>query len=112
MRVCTDCPTLIPTGTRCPTHQTERERARGTRQQRGYNTTHQHLRAHYQTRMDAGETFQCWRCNTLINPAAWHLGHDDNNRDQHRGPECIPCNTATSGRTGECPHPSHAKDTP
>ena len=74
MRVCTDCPALIPTGTRCPTHQAQRERARGTRQQRGYNTTHQQLRTQYQTRMNAGEHFNCWRCGNPINPAAWHLG--------------------------------------
>lgn len=74
MRVCIDCPRLIPAGTRCTDCARTKERARGTRQQRGYNTTHQQLHAHYQTRMDAGETFHCWRCGHPINPAAWHLG--------------------------------------
>lgn len=48
--------------------------------------------------MNAGETFDCWRCTDPIDPEHWHLGHDDDDRSQYRGPECVPCNTATSGR--------------
>ncbi|MBK6556280.1 MAG: hypothetical protein IPG16_03340 [Comamonadaceae bacterium] len=48
--------------------------------------------------MDRGETFTCWRCGDDIDPEHWHLGHDDYDRTVYRGPECIPCNTATRGR--------------
>jgi hypothetical protein len=53
--------------------------------------------------MEGGEVFHCWRCAerdvvTEIDPDAWDLGHDDADRGQHRGPECIGCNRATSGR--------------
>lgn len=110
-RPCLNCGT--PTnGTRCPRCARAREKARGTRQQRGYDQAHQNIRAWYQRRMREGHTYTCWRCNQPIDPTAWMLGHCDTNRDLYHGPECIPCNTATSGRTGECPHPSHAKDTP
>ena len=97
-RRCLDCPRIITTGNRCPDHTRARDKARGTRQARGYGTTHTRLRAHYQARMNAGETFTCWRCDEPIDPNAWHLGHDDHDRTKYRGPECIGCNTATSGR--------------
>ena len=48
--------------------------------------------------MDKGEVFTCWRCQCPIDPRAWHLGHSDLDRGSYRGPECIGCNTATSGR--------------
>ena len=99
-RRCLDCPRITTTGNRCPEHERARDRARGTRQARGYGAPHDRLRAHYQRRMDAGETFTCWRpdCAHPINPQAWHLGHDDHDRTKYRGPECIPCNTATASR--------------
>ena len=98
--VCIDCPTIIPTGTRCPTCTRTHEKARGTRQQRGYDKTHDRLRRHYQTRMDNGETFNCWRCAQPLTPGApWDLGHDDNDRNQHRGPEHTHCNRAVASHS-------------
>ena len=100
MRVCIDCPRLIPAGTRCTDCARTKDRARGTRQERGYNAAHDQLRRTYQRRMNHGETFQCWRCGDPINPELWHLGHDDNDRDTYRGPECPACSLAsrTAGR--------------
>ena len=104
MKVCIEpgCPDLTER-TRCDDHERDRERARGTRQQRGYDAAHDRLRADYQRRMDAGERFTCWRCAEAgrphdVDPAAWHLGHDDHDRTRYRGPECPAGNLATSGR--------------
>lgn len=108
MRVCNapGCPTLVPADTRggrCPEHQRQAEQARGTRQQRGYDARHDRLRATYQQRMDAGERFTCWRCESLgkphsIDPNTWDLGHDDHDRTAYRGPECRSGNRATAAR--------------
>lgn len=99
LRVCTEpgCPNLTNT-TRCPDCTRTRDRARGTRQQRGYGYDHDRLRAQYQRRMDEGETFTCWRCPRPIDPTSWDLGHDDHDRSVTRGPECIKCNRSTSSR--------------
>jgi hypothetical protein len=99
VKVCAEsgCPTLTH-NTRCTTHERAKDRARGTRQARGYGAEHDTLRAIYQSRMNQGETLNCWRCDKQIDPHAWHLGHDDHNRAVYRGPECVPCNTATAGR--------------
>lgn len=101
LRVCSvpGCPNL-QAESKCKTHRAAAERKRGTRQQRGYDQQHQDLRAHYQRRMAAGEAFICWRpdCDKPIDPTNWHLGHDDHDRSVYRGPECVSCNTATSGR--------------
>ena len=99
MRVCIDCPRLTPTGPRCPDCVRARDGARGTRQQRGYDAAHDRLRSQYQRRMNRGEPFNCWRCSEPINPEHWMLGHDDNDRSIYRGPECVPCNCAVTGRT-------------
>lgn len=98
------CPALVQSG-RCGPCARKHDAARGTRQQRGYDKAHDQLRADYQRRMNAGETFTCWRCRltgvvTPIDPGHWHLGHDDLDRTRYRGPECPPCNQATNGR--EC----------
>ena len=90
-RVCHDCPTIITTGTRCTT-------CAKTTSQRGYGRDHQAERARHQARMDAGHTYNCWRCSGPITPEAWHLGHDDNDRTADTAPECITCNTATATR--------------
>lgn len=102
LRVCAEpeCPTLTKQS-RCPAHTRAKDKARGTRQQRGYGAAHDKLRASYQRRMDKGEGFTCWRCLKPIDPTAWHLGHDDLDRSKYRGPECIPCNEATSGRISQ-----------
>ena len=111
-RVCLDCHTLIPAGTRdgrCDQHRREKDKTRGSAAARGYGTEHQELRANYQRRMDAGETYTCWRpgCGEPIDSQHWRLGHCDVNRDRYHGPECVACNQATAGRVG-CPHPSHS----
>lgn len=90
-------------GSRCPTCARAKDRARGTRQERGYDAEHDRIRAAYQRRMDAGETFVCWRCAELgrphdVDPRDWHLGHDDADRSRYRGPECPAGNLATNGR--------------
>lgn len=116
MRVCAEpgCPELQPEP-RCAEHRRTRERARGTREQRGYGAEHRALRAEYQRRMDEGERFSCWRCAesgriTVVDPSNWTLGHCDDDRSRYHGPECPPCDYATMGRTG-CPHRSHRRPT-
>lgn len=100
MRVCAEpgCPTLTRTR-RCAPCQAQAEVARGTRQQRGYDAGHDALRKAWQQRMDTGETVHCWRCTRLIDRTDWHLGHDDDDRSQYRGPECPTCNTRAGGMT-------------
>ena len=98
-RVCIDCPKVGPWQRgRCPTHDRVRDRARGTRQARGYDAPHDRLRAAWQRHLDTGQLVACWRCGSPIDPKRWHLGHDDHDRTKYRGPECVECNTATAAR--------------
>ena len=92
------CPTLGTT-TRCPKHTRQRDQARGTRQQRGYDSEHDRLRAHWQGLIDEGKLVTCWRpdCSNRLLGRYWHLGHDDNDRTITRGPECVPCNLKHAG---------------
>ena len=108
LRVCAEpgCPELQPEP-RCFTHRRDKDKARGSRQERGYDSAHDRLRAKYQRSMDAGRTYRCWRCDQPINPHAWTLGHCDTDRSTYHGPECPPCDYATSGRGSECPNPTH-----
>lgn len=98
------CPTgALTDKPRCPACARVLDRARGTRQERGYDAAHDALGRDYQARMDAGERFNCWRCDTPLGPRRgidWHLGHDDHDRTIHRGPECAPCNLSTAARRG------------
>lgn len=99
-RVCSvpGCPALTDSG-KCQTHRREADAARGRRQARGYGANHDRLRVQYQRRMDAGETFTCWRCAKPIDPADWHLGHDDHDRTITHGPEhSRQCNLSAAGR--------------
>lgn len=107
LRVCIEanCPELTRT-TRCTEHERARDAARGTPTERGYGPEHRALRARYQRRMDGGRFYACWRCGGLIDPSNWTLGHCDDDRSHYHGPECPPCDYATSGR-GSCPHPNH-----
>jgi hypothetical protein len=97
LRVCTEpgCPTLVTSG-RCAPHRSEREKARGSRQQRGYDATHDALRASWVRKVATGAV-TCWRCGELI-AGDFDLGHDDHDRSKYRGPECIPCNRGTATR--------------
>lgn len=99
-RPCLDC-SAPATSTRCPACARHRDAARGRRQARGYDTSYDRERRDLQRRMDAGELFTCWRCAEKgrphhVDPASWHLGHDDADRTILRGPECPPGNLATS----------------
>jgi hypothetical protein len=95
------CPVLT-TRTRCPDHTRSRDRARGTRQQRGYDAAYDAERRRIQAEMDAGQQYLCWRCPELglpehtVDPTDWHLGHDTRDRSIIRGPQCPATNLDTS----------------
>ncbi|KZE90634.1 hypothetical protein AVP41_00153 [Microbacterium sp. TNHR37B] len=100
MKVCSEpgCPTLTR-GSRCTTNQRAKERARGTRQQRGYNGNHDRLRAEWAPIVAAG-TVRCANptCGRPIRPGqAWDLGHTED-RTAYRGPEHAACNRSEGGR--------------
>lgn len=102
-RVCAEpgCPTLTDT-TRCPAHTRARDKQRGTKQERGYDTSHDRMRAIWQQRLDSGESITCrnpW-CQTpdvLVNPKDWTLGHTPD-RTTWRGPEHPLCNYSEAGK--------------
>lgn len=76
-RVCLDCPAIIPTTAyrgRCPACNRQRDQARGSRQERGYDAEHDRLRRQYQRRLDVGEVIPCARCGQPVTPP-WHLDH-------------------------------------
>lgn len=93
------CPVPLPAGTsRCPEHTRARDKARGTRQQRGYDRTYDRERRRWAPLVATG-TVGCARCRAPIPAAApWDLGHDDHDRSIIVGPEHRACNRATSGR--------------
>lgn len=100
VRVCLEpgCPALTRK-TRCHDHERAKDKARGTRQERGYGPEHDAERTKVAPDVAAG-LVACWRCLKPIAPdAPWDLGHDDNDRTIYRGPEHEACNRATSGRT-------------
>lgn len=94
------CPTILTRGERyCPRHARQYEQRRGSRQARGYDTTHDQLRAQWQQRIDNGERIVCATCPTIITGHAWQLGHD-HQRGGYLGPQCVRCNTTDGGRRG------------
>jgi hypothetical protein len=104
MRVCSEsgCGKLIPAAGYCDTHRRARDQARGTRQQRGYDRTHDQERARWQRRLDIGEQVFCHNpdCKTPrvpIDPKHWDLGHTPD-RTAWRGPEHPYDNRAEGGR--------------
>lgn len=99
MKVCAEsgCPELTHT-TRCTTHTREKDKARGTRQERGYGQQHDRLRVEWEPLVATGHV-KCARCAEPISPGvAWDLGHEDIDRTRYAGPEHASCNRATSGR--------------
>lgn len=105
-RVCSEpgCPNLTTPGARggrCKDCAREADRARGTRQERGYDAQHDRLRAAWQRILNRPAPVQCTSPSCLtpgepVNPHDWHLGHDD--QRQHRGPEHPACNLSAAGR--------------
>jgi hypothetical protein len=99
-RICNTrgCPEATTEG-KCLKHRRAADKARGSREARGYDHAHREFRKAFIADHQAG-TLICWRCRELI-PAnePFHLGHDDNDRNLYRGAEHVRCNTATSGRT-------------
>jgi hypothetical protein len=90
------CPATTASGY-CPTHKAEAERARGSREQRGYGREHMALRKQWEPKVAAGKV-ACAKCKQPIQPGTlWHLGHNDD-RTQWTGPEHPYCNTSDAGK--------------
>ena len=104
-RVCAEpgCPVIIRANVRdgrCDEHRRAKDKARGTRQQRGYDAQHDAERARWVPLVATGMV-RCWRCRDHIAAdQPFDLGHDDEDRSVYRGPEHVSCNRATSTRRG------------
>lgn len=101
------CPTAALTRkSRCPDCASKHDRARGTRQQRGYDAAYDAQRKADQRALASGAVLICWRCGGVVLPHDYSLGHCDDNRAVIHGPEHLrKCNLANT--RGGCPHPSH-----
>ena len=108
LKVCSEprCPTLVPTGTpRCPTHTAQRERQRGTRQQRGYGPQHQQTLARLRRLYPSGPCHRCGRPGTW-NPEAppnqrltgGHLNPNGPPTPDNEKPEHLTCNVRDARR--------------
>lgn len=98
LRVCAEpgCPHLQP-GPRCTDHTRQADKARGTRQQRGYDRSHDRLRRSWKPKVERCEV-NCARCGRLILPSQnWHLDHSDD-RSGYLGPSHEACNTSAGGK--------------
>ena len=99
LKVCSKpgCPELVPHDvSRCHEHERAADRARGSRQARGYDREHDRLRRRYERRGVVGMT--CPRCGQPILPGQpWDLGHTDD-RTGWTGPEHARCNRSAGGR--------------
>lgn len=110
-RVCAEagCPTLVDAGTRdgrCDEHRRARDRARGTRQARGYDAEYDARRKRDLAALAQGQVLMCWRCERVVLPHDYSLGHCDDDRRVIHGPEHLRgCNLANT--RGGCPHLSH-----
>ena len=93
-RVCAEhgCPEITDT-TRCPAHTKTKDKARGTRQERGYDAAHVNLRAKWARKVATGQV-NCARCRKRISPLEeWHLDHTDD-RTGYLGPSHAYCNAS------------------
>ena len=101
-RVCAEagCP-VITDSSRCPAHTRARDKARGTRQARGYDAAHEAERARWQRILDVRPVScanpDCLTPSVPIDPRSWHLGHTPD-RTTWRGPEHPVCNLTEAGR--------------
>lgn len=98
LKVCAQpgCPELTDKR-HCPTHAAQHERARGTRQQRGYTSEHDRLRARWKSKVERCEV-KCARCDQLILPLEqWALDHTDD-RTGYLGPSHKRCNDSAGGK--------------
>jgi hypothetical protein len=103
LRVCAEpgCPELSE-HRRCPDHTRDTDRARGTRQQRGYDAEYDRARRSWRARLDSGQPVDCHapRCleptRRLLPGDPFDLGHDDDRKV--RGPEHPTCNRSAGGR--------------
>jgi hypothetical protein len=103
LHVCAEpgCPELTDEP-RCPDHTRQVDRARGTRQQRGYDAAYDRERKRWAPKV-AACTVHChapvclMTSGRLILPhQPWDLGHDD--RRHIRGPEHAVCNRSAGGK--------------
>lgn len=107
LRVCLEpgCPDLTHVS-RCERHTRERDRARGTRQQRGYDAAYDAQRKADVGALASGAVLICWRCGAVVMPHEYSLGHCDDDRTVIHGAEHLRgCNLANT--RGDCPHPTH-----
>lgn len=103
MKVCSTpgCPELTASS-RCPQHTRATDKARGSRQARGYTWTHDRLRAQWATRIRTHGAHchaeHCLEPTRRINPGdPWDLGHTPD-RQRWTGPEHRRCNRSAGGR--------------
>jgi hypothetical protein len=100
LRVCGQpgCPVLVPKGTRsgrCPDHERERDKARGTPAERGYGPEHQRERA---ALLPEAYGTQCIHCGEYMWPhQALDLDHNDD-RTSYRGIVHARCNRSEGGK--------------
>jgi hypothetical protein len=85
------------TSTRCGPHTRQRDRQRGTRQQRGYDGAHNRLRAALVATYHPADP--CARCRRPLgpDPTVLDLGHTDD-RTGYRGLEHRRCNRGAARR--------------
>jgi hypothetical protein len=102
LKVCAQpgCPELTERR-HCPGHAAQAEQRRGTRQQRGYTSEHDRLRARWKPKVDACSVHchavVCIEPARLILPGqAWDLGHTAD-RTAWTGPEHASCNRSAGG---------------
>jgi hypothetical protein len=90
------CP-AITSASLCTTHAREADKARGSREQRGYGQAHRNLRQALAQQVAAGKV-KCARCGEYIQPGQpWHLDHTDD-RSGYLGASCARCNLSAAGK--------------
>lgn len=96
LKRCLDCfRWATPGKPRCPTHTRARDRARGTREQRGYGYQHRQAKAADEAATTPENT--CPKCGLPLGLPPWDQGHTDD-RQGWQGPTHIRCNRATAAR--------------